>query len=82
MSEQYRTENNIDGAKSSAKTVPPIGAGNKTIFFRKCQWLINAGQTQVVQCTSLCQWIGLEKVRGLIVDFLTSLPTVNTTNVT
>ena len=24
----YRTANNIDGAKSSGKTVPPIGAGN------------------------------------------------------
>ena len=30
----YRTANNMDGAKSSGKTVPPIGAGNtiRTIF--------------------------------------------------
>ena len=31
-SKAYRTANNIDGAKSSGKTVPPIGAGNRTIF--------------------------------------------------
>ena len=24
----YRTANNMDGAKSSGRTVPPIGAGN------------------------------------------------------
>ena len=28
----YRTANKMDGAKSSGKTVPPIGAGNRTIF--------------------------------------------------
>ena len=27
-SKVYRTANNMDGAKSSGKTVPPIGAGN------------------------------------------------------
>ena len=37
----YRTANSTDGAKSFCITVPPIGAGNKTIFFLK--WLINAG---------------------------------------
>ena len=33
MSVEYKTANNIDGAKSFGKTLPPIGAGNKTIFF-------------------------------------------------
>lgn len=28
MSIAYRTANKMDGAKSSGKTVPPIGAGN------------------------------------------------------
>ena len=28
---EYRTANNMDGAKSFFRTVPPIGAGNKTI---------------------------------------------------
>ena len=31
-SKVYRTANNMEGAKSSGKTVPPIGAGNRTIF--------------------------------------------------
>ena len=32
-SKAYRTANNMDGAKSSGKTVPPIGAGNRTMMF-------------------------------------------------
>ena len=28
VSKAYRTANNMDGAKSSGKTVPPTGAGN------------------------------------------------------
>ena len=31
-SNPYRIENSTEGAKSSGKTVPPIGAGNRTIF--------------------------------------------------
>ena len=30
-SKAYRRANNMDGAKSSGKTVPPMGAGNRTI---------------------------------------------------
>ena len=45
-SEPYRIENSIDGAKSSGRTVPPIGAGNRTIFALK--WLINAGNVGTV----------------------------------
>ena len=33
-SKACRTAKNMDGAKSFGKTVPPIGAGNRTIFFK------------------------------------------------
>jgi len=57
-SNAYRTANNMDGAKSAGKTVPPIGAGIETIS----SFLINAGQMRV-------PGYGFEKVRVLIVDF-------------
>ena len=41
--EAYRIANNMDGAKSSGKTVPPTGAGNSTIFLNDSS--IAAGQT-------------------------------------
>ena len=43
-SKVYRTANNMDGAKSSGKTVPPIGAGNRTILV---SGLKNASQRKV-----------------------------------
>ena len=54
-SKVYRTANNIDGAKSSGKTVPPIGAGNRTIF-RK--WFEKRRSV-----------LRIKKVRDFIVDF-------------
>ena len=60
-SKAYRIANSMEGAKSSGKTVPPIGAGNRTI-------LLSGWQTQV-KCKY--QAVDFKKIseRNLKVDF-------------